>query len=149
MLVLLMNAAYFRSDLNGAKSEAIKCENCRLQLDIGSTKMQPLQSQSKELSEDNNSNPKHSNGKSNSYAETFEFMLDILVYIVFSDRGITWRDIQENVTDRHKQSLIRQLKALKDLGFLDDGGIPTKRIQKYYATEKSKQLFGHIQSDKK
>lgn len=111
--------------------------------------MPPSQAQAKVSKKDKTSNPKHTTVKSNTYAETFELMLDILVYIVFSGRGITWRDIQEDVTDRHKQSLIRQLKALKDLGYLEDGGIPTKRVQKFYATEKSKQLFGLIPSEKK
>ena len=84
----------------------------------------------------------HTAAKSNTYATTFELMLDMLVYIVFSGRAITWKDIQENVADKHKQTLIRQLKALKKLGYLEDGGKSTKRVQTFFATEKSKQLFG-------
>lgn len=80
--------------------------------------------------------------KSNTYAKTFEFMLDILVYIVFCGREITWKDIQENVTDKHKRTVTRHLEALKELGYLEYRGAATNRIQAFYATEKSKQLFG-------
>lgn len=87
-------------------------------------------------------NINHIAAKSNTYATTFELMLDMLVYIVFSGRAITWEDIQENVADKHKRTLTRQLRALKELGYLENGGISKNRIQTFFATEKSKQLFG-------
>lgn len=99
-----------------------------------------------------NQNPldiNHTATKSNTYAITFELMLDMLVYIVFSGRAITWEDIQENVADKHKRTLIRQLRALKELGYLENGGISKNRIQTFFATEKSKQLFGFKQGVEK
>ncbi len=78
----------------------------------------------------------------NTYGQTFETMLDVLIFIVFADRKITWRDLVENVSDRDRATLNRYLKALAGLGYLEPGERAHKNeIKSYVPTEKAKQLF--------
>lgn len=102
----------------------------------------PISNVEKKSTEGSNSEAKLNSGRTNTYAETFEAMLDILVYVVFADRPITWRDIQENVVDKHKQTLIRQLKALEKLGYVTAVKSLPNRVHSFRATQKSMQLLG-------
>lgn len=78
----------------------------------------------------------------NAYAESFEVLLDILLFTVFADRSITWIDLQENVVDKTRWTLNRYLNSLVGLGYLERCEKKSGRNLTYMATEKSKQLFG-------
>lgn len=78
----------------------------------------------------------------NDYAESFEVLLDILLFTVFAGRSITWMDLQENVVDKTRWTLNRYLNSLVGLGYLERCERKLGRNLAYMATEKSKQLFG-------
>lgn len=77
----------------------------------------------------------------------FEAMLEVLLFIVFSGRSLTWKDIQENVSDKSSYTIARYLNALVVMGFLERSGKSNRHFE-YKATDKAIQLFGANTSDK-
>ena len=84
-------------------------------------------------------NKRHNNSK---YAETFDRMLCILLFIAFRDQPTTCCDVQESVYNEHVATLRRHLNALTELGYLERITKPGNSKARFIATEKTKQLFG-------
>ena len=76
------------------------------------------------------------------YVENFEVMLEILLFITYSDKAATWQDIEENVIVKHRATLNRYLKALAELGYLTKCERVKQGINTYVASSKAKELFG-------
>ena len=78
----------------------------------------------------------------NTYAKTFEVMLEVLLFITYSGRAVTWRDVCEHVIEKDRQTLNRYLRALAEQGYLIKHEGAGNKINSYTASEKANELFG-------
>lgn len=76
------------------------------------------------------------------YAQTFESMLEVLLFAVFREEPISWRDLSEHVSDKDRLTLNRYLRSLEAHGYLERKDKASNKVHTYVASEKSKQLFG-------
>lgn len=76
------------------------------------------------------------------YAQTFESMLEVLLFAVFREDPISWKDLSEHVSDKDRPTLNRYLRSLEAQGYLERKDRVSNKVHTYVASEKSKQLFG-------
>lgn len=76
------------------------------------------------------------------YAQTFESMLEVLLFAVFREEPISWKDLSEHVSDKDRPTLNRYLRSLEAQGYLERKDRTSNKVHTYVASEKSKQLFG-------
>lgn len=78
-----------------------------------------------------------------SHAQTFDSMLEILLYVTFKNSAATVFDLQNNVIELSTQNINRRLLGLKRQGYLTSRRAEGSRTTKFYAaTSKTKELFG-------
>lgn len=76
------------------------------------------------------------------YAQTFESMLEVLLFAVFREEPISWKDLSEHVSDKNRPTLNRYLRSLEAQGYLERKDRTSNKVHTYVSSEKSKQLFG-------